>query len=76
MTMEMRVINAIFLVIPEDPPEGSTIPPFSTRVRFLKKKLEVNVTLHKIPWNCVTFQPTETHFYLDTNKYTKKFYLK
>ena len=50
-------------------------PNHTVKYRRLAKALQVKVMLHKIPPQMINFDPTETHFHLDTEKYTKKYCL-
>jgi len=62
-------------IVSDNIPQNAVAPQHSLRIRFKSRKLIVRVTLHKIPEKCIKFEPTSTHFYLDTFKFTKKYYL-
>eukprot|EP01130_Rhizamoeba_saxonica_P006372 TRINITY_DN2542_c0_g1_i1.p1 TRINITY_DN2542_c0_g1~~TRINITY_DN2542_c0_g1_i1.p1 ORF type:complete len:250 (-),score=73.89 TRINITY_DN2542_c0_g1_i1:241-990(-) len=51
-------------------------PNYGCTIRFIKRVLIVNVTLHKIPPKFVNLDPTETEFYLDTLGFSKKYKLR
>jgi len=57
-------------------PEDTLKPPCSVKIRFGKKNILINVVLHKIPETKINLVPTDDYFYLDTLKYSKKFWLK
>jgi hypothetical protein len=62
-------------IVSDNVPQNAIAPPHSLRIRYKSRKLVVRVTLHKIPEKCLKFEPTKTNFYLDTFKFTKKYYL-
>jgi len=58
-----------------DLPSNTETPPHSIKVRFKLRKLEIVARLQRIPAHTINLVPTMTEFYLDTFKYTKKYYL-
>jgi len=50
-------------------------PPYKLYIIPKKQVINARVTLHKIPEKCINFEPTPTHFHVDTLKYTKKLFL-
>lgn len=50
-------------------------PPYSCKILYVKGCIRITVTLHKIPAQLINFQPTSTHYQLDTLRSTKKYQL-
>jgi len=61
---------------PLSPPEGSTVPRFSTKIHFNRRLFVVKVILQKIPMSCLQLEATDDTFELDSRKFTKKYFLK
>jgi hypothetical protein len=60
----------------EEQPENALTPSYHVRVRYQKRIIFINVTLHKIPEHKINLNPTEQYFYLDTLSYSKRYWLK
>eukprot|EP00002_Diphylleia_rotans_P036573 TRINITY_DN8077_c0_g1_i1.p1 TRINITY_DN8077_c0_g1~~TRINITY_DN8077_c0_g1_i1.p1 ORF type:complete len:281 (-),score=93.55 TRINITY_DN8077_c0_g1_i1:62-904(-) len=50
-------------------------PPYSMKVNRKRGFVQVRVTLHRIPEKLINYEPTATHLYVDTLKYSKKYLL-
>lgn len=73
-TEEENIIDAEVQAL--EPEQGCIVPRFNTKVHFYHRTFVVKVVLHKIPEKCLNLEPTDEEFYLDTKKFSKKFYLK
>uniref|UniRef100_A0A6B2LEG5 SHSP domain-containing protein n=1 Tax=Arcella intermedia TaxID=1963864 RepID=A0A6B2LEG5_9EUKA len=62
--------------IPTTIPSNVTTPPHSQKVRFVLKRFEVKIRLPKISPKSINLAPTDTEFYMDTFKHTKKYMLR
>jgi len=51
------------------------VPPHNLHLARKLNVVKCRVNLYKIPPKCIKFEPTATHFYVDTLKFTKKYYL-
>lgn len=51
------------------------VPPHNLHLARKMNVVKCRVDLYKIPPKCIKFEPTATHLYVDTLKYTKKFVL-
>lgn len=51
-------------------------PPHNLHLARKKNVVKCRIDLYKVPPKCVNFDPTRTHLYVDTLKFTKKYLLK
>jgi len=51
-------------------------PPHNVHLNRRKNVVKCRIDLYKVPPKCVNFDPTRTHLYVDTLKFTKKYRLK
>jgi len=51
-------------------------PPYSCKVLRNKGVVDVRVTMHRTPAQLIKFEPTETEFYLDTLRDSRKYLLR
>jgi len=60
-----------------DVPTNVEVPPHSVKIRFVLKRLEISVhLLRTLPDKLINLNPTDIEFFLDTFKFTKKYYLR
>lgn len=64
------------IVTPETPAPGASVPAFTPKIHFIKKRLSVSIQLHNIPDKHINLDVSATHLHLDTLSFSKKYDLK
>lgn len=60
----------------KEPAFATQTPPHNLHLNRFQNVVKCIITLHHIPDQCIKFEPTSTHVYLDTFKFSKKFLLR